>query len=255
MNNNQYIRKIEEDLTHLGLKKHEIVLAHINIESLGEIAGGAETLIKGIEQVLGDGGTLLMPTITHNQLDGVEHDEFSAKDTPSECGVVSEIFRNMPNVERSINPTHSVCGRGRFVKEMLGTHQLDGTPCGPHSPYRLLNEIGGQILVMGCELNSNTSIHGVEEMINPDYLFGEAVKYRIFNSKREKSYLNYKRYAFNQVIPRYDRLLDLLEVGKTIKVGKVLDYTCYLIDAKVMWKVAQEKLKENPLYFVDLKED
>lgn len=253
MNNNQYMKKIEEELGALGLKQGGIVLLHSNVEALGDIAGGVETVVKGIELALGQHGTLLMPVLTLQQVDGVENDEFSAKDTASESGTLSEHFRKMPGVERSINPTHSVCGRGRFVQEMIGAHHLDNTPCGPHSPYKLLSEIGGQILFIGCDLNVNTSLHGVEELVEPEYLFGETMKYRVFNGKREKTYIDCKRYNTANITRRYERLVDLLEVGKTLKIGKVLGTTCYLLDAKAMWKVASEKLKEDPNYFVDVK--
>ena len=254
MNNNQYIKKISEELETLGVKKSGILLVHSSLKSLGSVTGGAETVVRGIQHALGETGTLLMPALTYETVDGLHNDVFSAKDTPSCVGALTEYFRKMDGVERSINPTHSVCGIGRYAKEMLTTHQLDNTPCGPHSPYKLLGEIGGQILFIGCGLSPNTSMHGIEEVVQSPYLFGDTYKYRIYNTMREKSYMDCKRHSFKHVTQRYDRLINVLDHGTTLKYGKVLDADCYLVDAKALWKMGIEVLQRDPLYFVDKKE-
>lgn len=252
MNNNQYIKKIAEQMEELGVKSSGVLLVHTSLKAMGDVVGGADSVVKGIQFALGDKGTLLMPTLTYSAVDGIVNDTFSAKDTVSEVGALTEYFRTMEGVIRSIHPTHSVCGIGNYAKEMLGTHQLDQTPCGPHSPYKLLSEIGGQILLIGCGLEANTSMHGVEELIEPEYLFEDTHKYRVYNEKREKNYVDCKRHGFKNVKQCYGRLADLLEEGKTIKKGKILNADCYLIDAKAMWKVAYDKMQENPLYFVEV---
>lgn len=251
MNNNQYIKKIAEQMTELGVKESGVVLVHSSLKSLGDVAGGAESIIKGMQVALGNNGTILMPTLTFKCVDGVENDEFSAKDTPSDVGALTEYFRNMPGVIRSISPTHSVCGMGRYAKEMLSEHHLDETPCGPHSPYKLLSEIGGQILFIGCGLEANTSMHGVEELVEPSYLFGDTLKYRIYNETREKNYIDCRRHSFQNVVQRYDRLEGLLQQDVTLKKGKILEADCYLIDAKAMWRVAVATMQQNPMYFID----
>lgn len=253
MNNNQYIKKIAKQMGDLGVKKSGVLLVHSSLKSLGSVEGGIETIIKGMQLALDEQGTLLMPALTYGAVDGIKNDEFSAKDTPSEVGALTEYFRTMPGVIRSVNPTHSVCGIGKYAREMLSAHHLDTTPCGPHSPYKLLSEIGGQILLIGCGLQSNTSMHGVEELVEPGYLFGETLKYRVYNGMREKNYIDCRRHDFSNVEQRYDRLANLLDYGKTLKVGKILEADCYLIDAKAMWKVAYEMLKKDETYFVDQK--
>lgn len=251
MNNNQYIKKISEELSMLGVKESGVLLVHTSLKSLGGVTGGAETVIKGIQLAIDKDGTLLMPTLSYKDIDGDKNDTFSAKDTPSNVGALTEFFRQMEGVTRSIHPTHSVCGSGRYAKEVLKQHHLDNTPCGAHSPYKILSEIGGQILFIGCGLESNTSMHGVEELVEPDYLFDKELQYKIYNENREKSYMYCKKHGFEGVEQRYDRLEGLLEDGKTIRRGKVLGADCCLIDAKAMWKVAHEAMKQDQSYFVE----
>ncbi len=253
MNNNQCIKKIMEQMEQLGVKKSGVVLVHGTHQSLGEVEGGATTVIRGLQQGIGEEGTLLMPALTYQTVDGIEIDEFSAKDTPSDAGELSEYFRTMTGVIRSINPTYSVCGKGKYAKEILDQHHLDKTPCGANSPYRLLGQLGGQILFIGCGLDRNTSMHAIEELVQPDYLFGEELKYRVYNNTREKSYMSCRQYRFDGVEQRYERLEQLLEEGITIKKGKILDADCFLVDAKAMWKVCTEAMRANPLHFVEVK--
>lgn len=246
-----YNKTIEEELRELGVKEGDVLLVHASMKSLGYSDLKAEAVIKSIEAVLGEKGTLLMPALSYKTVDGYKNDTFSMKDTPSDVGMLSECFRKMNGVIRSLHPTHSVCARGRFAKELLENHHLDHTPCGPNSPFRLINEMGGHILFLGCGLEYNTSMHGVEELVEPDYLYGDTVQYKLFNANREKSYKYYKTHRFNNMAQRYERLEALLEAGNEIKKGKVLEADCYLLDAKAGWKKAYDAFKQNSYYFVD----
>lgn len=251
MDGYSYNKTIEEQLRQLGVKEGDILLVHASMKSLGHSDLKAETVIKSIQAVLGDKGTLLMPTLSYKGVDGYKNDTFSIKDTPSDVGALSECFRKMEGVIRSVHPTHSVCAKGRFAKELLENHSIDHTPCGPNSPFRLIKEMGGHILFLGCGLECNTSMHGVEELVEPKYLFGDMVQYKIFNATREKTYKYYKTHGFEQVNQCYDRLEKLLEQDVEIKKGKVLEADCCLLEAKAVWKKAQEALKEDSLYFVE----
>ena len=55
---------------------------------------------------------------------------------------------------------------------MLCDHVQDNTPCGQNSPFNRLIENAGKILMIGCGLTPNTTMHAVEEYVRPPYLFG-----------------------------------------------------------------------------------
>lgn len=250
MHKNQCIKVIANQLEALGVKKGGILLVHSSMKALGEIDGGIETLIRGIKLALGPDGTLLMPALSYQYVDGENEDTFSVKDTPCNIGAVPEYFRTMPGVMRSINPTHSVCGEGKYAQELLERHEQDKSPCGSNSPYKILGQLGGQILFIGCGLRPNTSMHGVEELVEPSYLFKDEFQYKIFNEKREKRYGYYLRHDFEGIEQRYERLEGLLD-QEELKVGKLLEAQCHLVEAGPMWKKAVEALKEDPMYFVE----
>lgn len=251
MHKNQCIKVIANQLESLGVKKGGILLVHSSMRALGEVDGGIETLIKGIKLALGPDGTLLMPALSYKYVDGEIEDTFSVKDTSVNIGAIPEYFRKMPGVIRSIHPTHSVCGEGKYAQELLGRHEQDHTPCGPNSPFKLLSQLGGQILFIGCGLKPNTSMHGIEELVEPEYLFKDEFQYKLFNENREKRYAYYTRHNFEGVEQRYDRLNEVLDEND-LKVGRLLEAECHLVEAGPMWKKVLDVLKEDSMYFVDV---
>jgi aminoglycoside 3-N-acetyltransferase len=106
--------------------------------------------------------------------------------------------------------------------------------------------------MLGCGLETNTSMHGVEEMIAPPYVYGESCDYELFLEDKviiKKSYLNH---GFgSRVRQRYERILDLLAPDE-YKRGKVLNADCVVYDAKAVWEKGIKKMREDKLYFVDV---
>lgn len=131
---------------------------------------------------------------------------------------------------------------------------MDDTPCGPHSPFSKLPEVNGKILFLGCGSRPNTSMHGVEEGINPAYLLGERINYRIKDQKGKvfsKAYFTHNFSGFEQ---RYERIEGLLDVD-SCRRGKILQADSVLLDAKNVWEKGTLQLEKDPYYFVDQKEN
>jgi len=249
MNDLQAAENITADLLDLGVRQGGVMLVHSSLRSLGQVPGGAETVIRGLLGALGGEGTLLMPALGS---DGNEGDPpvFDVLNTPTWVGAIAEAFRVRRGTRRSVHPTHSVCGVGRLAKELLAQHEQDNTPCGPHSPFRLLRDYAGQILMLGCGLAPNTSFHAIEELIAPPYLFKEAqtCTLRLADGKVVKK--RYRLHGFVGWRQRYDRVMPLLE-GKGFVRGKVLKADSHLIDAPAMWAAALSVMRRDPLFFVE----
>ena len=151
-----------------------------------------------------------------------------------------------------MSPTHSVTAIGPGAAKILAGQEKDETPVGPNSPFRRLRDAEGQILMLGCGLKPNTSMHGVEELARPPYLFGkEGIAYTCTDwDGSTLSITNLRHHFGNRVAQRYDRLRYVLPHG-VLKTGTVLDAFCYLIEARPMWDIAVNILYEDPLFFVD----
>ena len=226
-----------------------VLLVHASLRSLGEVPGGAATVIAGLRQALGPDGTLLMPALSYAAVTR-ERPRFDLVLTPSNVGVLAETFRRQPGVMRSLHPTHSVCGSGPAAAALLGKHGQDATPCGAHSPFRRLPQAGGQLLMLGCGLAPNTSFHAIEELVMPPYLLGAPIEYELIDGDGERTIKRYLPHDFAGYAQRYERLGELLS-EPDLQKAKVLAATVYVVEAAAMWDVALAALRRDPLAFVE----
>jgi aminoglycoside 3-N-acetyltransferase len=194
-------------------------------------------------------GTLMVPTLSWESVTP-ENRVFDVINTPSCVGILTEVMRNSKDVYRSVHPTHSIAVWGKDAQEIAGAHIKDFTPVGPNSPLHELRRRKGKIVMLGCSLKTNTSMHGVEEMVIPEYLFGINYEYELILPGGKSIKTNILSHNFKNVEQRYGRILDVL--AKTdYAFGKVLNADCYVLDAEAVWEKALNKLRKAPLYFVD----
>ncbi|WP_242840920.1 aminoglycoside N(3)-acetyltransferase [Butyrivibrio sp. AE3004] len=117
---------IIEALHNIGLEKCDNVMVHTSLSQIGYVCGGARTVIEALIEVVGDEGTIMMPTQSWKNLDletGVhwEVDEsewdiirenwpaYNKEITPTNTmGAVAEMFRSWPGTIRSDHPARSV---------------------------------------------------------------------------------------------------------------------------------------------------
>ncbi len=222
---------------------------HSSLSSLGQVPGGAETVIRALLEAVGRDGTLLMPALG-NDTPGAPP-KFDVVNTPTWVGAIAEAFRVRPATMRSLHPTHSVCALGKLADELLTPHERDSTPCGPNSPFHRLKDYGGQILMLGCGLNPNTSFHAIEELFEPPYLFtGKTQTCTLRHSNGNVIQKEYAIHDFKGYEQHYERIEQLLTPPDLVK-GKVLEAKAYLLNAATMWNVASAAMEKDSLFFVD----
>jgi len=240
---------LARDLLELGVRPGGALLVHSSLKALGPDAGGPAAVIEGLRRALGPDGTLLMPALSYETVTP-ERPFYDARRTPSCVGVIAETYRLVAGVRRSLHPTHSVCASGPLAGELLGAHASDRTPCGVGSPFRLLPQVRGQILMLGCGLAPNTSMHAIEELVAPPYLFGNPVVYTMVLEDGTRIDRIYTPHDFVGWVQRYDRIGGMLE-APGLRVGNVLGARCHLLDAARLWERALEALRDDPLAFVE----
>ncbi len=245
------MQSLVNDLKNLGIRKGDNLLVHASFKSLGKVDGGPETVISSLIESIGENGTLLMPALSYETVTESQA-VFKVNETPSCVGALTEYFRKRPGTLRSLHPTHSISAYGKKANFFTKDHEQDSTPVGPNSPLSKLRDEHGKILFIGCGLRPNTSMHGIEEFVTPEYLFNGDVTFAIEDADGKiKQYLH-TTHGFKGWEQRYDRIENILD-DHELKKGKVLEANCYLMDAQALWAKAFEKLKENPLYFIDNK--
>ena len=168
--------RLVAELTALGLDRGAVVIVHTSLSRLGWVPGGAQGVIAALLDVLGEAGTLVMPTHTGQLSDPAGwvappvpeswwetiREEMPAYDpalTPTRnMGVVAESFRAYPGVRRSAHPHVSFAALGPDAERIVAEHPL-GSMFGEHSPLARLYELDAQVLLAGVDHGNNTAIH------------------------------------------------------------------------------------------------
>jgi len=170
-------RDLRTGLESLGLDSGDVVLVH---SALSGMACEPETLLDAFLDVLGDDGTLVVPTFTptfrHESPDGV----FDVEETPSEVGYFTELVRTHPDSTRNVYPTHSFAALGGRAEEFGRAHARNTYD--RNNVLGRLHEEDALIVALGLEHfgRSMTFFHYVE--------YQEGVGRRGWDFRHEKSY-------------------------------------------------------------------
>lgn len=241
--------RFKGEIRQLGIKNGDTILLHTSIKGLKTPDIKAEGIIEWLLGVIGEQGTLLVPALSYKAVT-VESPIFNIETTETCIGILPEVFRLKYATHRSIHPTHSVCAVGRLAKSLTLSHKLDHTPVGEHSPFSLLPQVEGKILMLGCGLKPNTFMHGIEEIASASYaLAKQAVTYTI-SANNTTYHKTYYPHNFSNIVQRYDRLSQLLTDQELIE-GDVLGGKAFLIDAVAAKIKATRAIQANDMYFVD----
>lgn len=145
-----------------GLSDGDPVLVHSSLRKLGPVEGGADTVLDALLESIGPDGTLVLPTHTWKVVNAAQP-VFHQTLTPSNVGVLTNVFRQRPGVLRSLHPTHSVAAFGPRAAALVEGHERDETPCPAAGAYGRLRDWGGKILIIAEGLHCCTFFHGCEE--------------------------------------------------------------------------------------------
>lgn len=171
-------RTLTENLYSIGINPQGTLLVHSSTKAIGEVDGGAETVLNACMDYLRD-GLLVFPTHTWHANNNKNH-IYNPATEPSCIGLLTNLFRRRKGVLRSLHPTHSVAALGKDADEFIAGEELRHTPCSRDGVYGRLYDRRAQVLFLGCTLKSNTIIHGVEEWNQvPGRLSKEPVHYQI----------------------------------------------------------------------------
>ncbi|HET9446069.1 MAG TPA: AAC(3) family N-acetyltransferase [Steroidobacteraceae bacterium] len=154
---------LAHDFTALGLRAGMTVMVHSSLGRIGWTDGGPTTVIKALLDVLGPGGTLVMPAESPQLADPANTRLFDPQTTPTTMGAIPEAFRSYPGTLRSNHPLGSVCAHGPLAREITAQHALELYE-GPGTPFEKLYELNAWTLLLGVGFNRCTSLHYAESL-------------------------------------------------------------------------------------------
>jgi len=163
----------------MGMKKGSVVFIHSSMTEFYNYTGTAEELIQNIINVIGEEGTLMMPAYPKTQKFNDEVD-FDVLNSPSGAGYLSEVFRKMPGVKRSINLQHSVCAYGKLAEYFTNEHHLSSTAWDEHSPYYKMSQMNTLVFAFGLPYFLGTMIHCTESILRSKYKY-----FQLFFTKKK----------------------------------------------------------------------
>lgn len=185
--------QLSEDLRALGLSEGASVVAHVSMRAIGPIEGGAETLLAAFRRVLGDSGTLLVPTFTPQFTDPAESEgapdslneietlraaipTFDAASTPAATiavGVFPEFVRRQPDARRSDHPVVSFAAVGALASRLTENAPFH-YPLGSDSPLARLHDRNGWAILIGVGQEANSILHLAEVWADVPYIHRSA---------------------------------------------------------------------------------
>ena len=173
------IDSLQVEFSTLGIRSGMVLLVHSSLSAMGWVSGGAVAVIIALQEILGETGTLVMPT---HSTDLTEPSQWKNPPVPESwwsvirttmpayqpdltptrsMGIIAETFRKQKGVLRSAHPHHSFCGHGHQASQIINNHSLE-LGLGEGSPLARIYDLGGSVLLLGVGHDSNTSMHLAE---------------------------------------------------------------------------------------------
>jgi aminoglycoside 3-N-acetyltransferase len=156
--------QVADQLRALGVKAGDVLLVHTSFRAVRPVEGGPLGLIAALRAALGPDGTLVMPSMSDN--DDALFDPANSRAAP-DLGIVADTFWRLPGVARSDHP---------FAFAATGTQAAtitaDPLPLPPHvaaSPVGRVHDLDGQVLLLGCGHDANTTLHLAELIADVPY--------------------------------------------------------------------------------------
>lgn len=236
------------NLKEMSLKPTDTILMHSSMKAIGDVEGGADTVLDALMEYFSE-GLLLLPTHTWAQM-GDDYRVFDPKKEDSCVGILPNLFYKRTGVLRSLHPTHSMAAYGKGAEEYLAGEIDCNTPCTPGGCYDRLREAHGKILLVGVTHARNTFIHGVEEVLNvPNRLTDHPVEFytRMPDGSDRKIYM---RRHYNAVQPYisedFVKLTQAFYDTGAAKQVRLGDAACILCDAQGVFEVTRHVLAPDP---------
>ncbi|GAB5493770.1 MAG: AAC(3) family N-acetyltransferase [Phototrophicaceae bacterium] len=173
------ISSLQANFDAIGITAGQTLLVHSAMGKIGGvICGGAEAIIYALINILGDSGTLVMPTHSAHRRDPrtwyppvsaeeqaiirAEMPAFNPAFSPtSEMGAIPETFRSWEGVSRSSHPLGSFSAWGQHRDYLTSEHPLEPM-FGNSSPIGKLYSLDAHILMLGVGYANCTSLHLAE---------------------------------------------------------------------------------------------
>lgn len=247
-----------KDIKASGLNPKGTVLIHSSMKAIGQVEGGADTVLDALADYMSE-GLLLFPAHSWHE-NNLKDNIYDVRTEPSCVGLLTNLFKDRPGVVRSMHPSHSVAALGTRAAEYVDKdrqiieNQGFITPCPRYGCFGSLYDEKAQLLFLGAPLTTNTFIHSIEEWLEiPDRLKATPRQITLVDGQGNQSFVALTGHynSYGDVSKNYDKMEGPLLDRGIAKLCQIGDAKCYLIDVVAMADLIVSYLKIDPDLFVD----
>lgn len=236
-------------LRALGLAAGQIIFVHSALSSLGQVQGGAETVVDAFQEVLGTTGTLVVPTFTFAHGRTLEP-IFDPQHDRSEMGAITEAVRTRAGARRSCHLLHSVAAVGAQTAEITAVHGPSAWAA--DGPFWQLYEQDARILLLGVPYLRCTWFHVIEQLVQVRYREWLAKKAWLRQTDGQLlplptwTYRGYAGFVGND----FNKLGAVLEEAGRVQVGAVGNAVARCFAVRDAMRLGVAHYRQDPLLFV-----
>lgn len=173
-------------LDQLGVVSGDRLSVHSHTGALAQVQGGLNGLIDHLKERVTPKGLLWMTTSPYRgaMWEYAQKDPlFDVRRTPSQMGLMTELFRRSRGATRSVHPTHPVALWGDDAQEWAAGHDSDPLPFHLNGPYGRLYRQGGKVLFMELDGWHLTEMHTVEGVLRERFPVKDAYLAKPFDMR------------------------------------------------------------------------
>jgi aminoglycoside 3-N-acetyltransferase len=240
-------------LQTLGIGNGQILFVHSSLRSLGYVAGGADTVVDALLDVVGPAGTLVVPTFTfaHSSL---ARPVFDPRHDASEMGRISEVARTWEGAQRaprrSVHLLHSVAALGAHAAEITAVHGPSAWAA--DGPFWQLYELDATIVLLGVPYLRCTFFHVLEQLVQVHYRQWVEIAAHVREPFGQERPLPTLVYRPKPGFPGNDlnKLGALLEEKGLVHVGAVGNAVTRCFSVRKALAIGLAQYRKDPLLFV-----
>ena len=165
------------------VKEGDVLFVHSSVENLA-VGIPPHKIIEVLFDIIGPEGTILMPSypklLSYDFLKSGEI--WDVRNTPSYTGILTEIFRRMGDVKRSLHPTKSVAACGPLRDYLISEHHTNIRPYSEKSPYFKFIRSKGKAIGLGVSAHYLSLVHTIDDYLGDDFPV-EVYHREIFDAK------------------------------------------------------------------------
>ena len=243
------LKDLSQKIINLKIPPSSTVMIHSSLLKFGIIENGIEGLLKCIVESLVGDTTILMPSFTFGFS---ESRYWSAKNTKSEMGALTEFFRKQEDTIRTLHPFHSVVAYGAHSKDFSTCNSLSSF--GKGSPFEKLIDLNAYNLSLGTEfIGGATFVHHTEETCQVPYRYYKEFSGKVYDMNENKVDKVFKMYV-RKITNRYeyennwDKVFKDLHREGCFKVDSLNGAKIMLSSIKQTHKIFNQYIVSDPMY-------